>query len=69
MKTIWIASWKWDGDFGICGAYTTSQNAINDIQAHFFEPEEMVESIEEYDITTIMYTNMATYYIELHAIE
>ena len=67
---IWIAIWEWDGDVGICGAYTTSQDAIDDIQQHFFEQEEEVEYIEEYDeITTIVYTNVATYRIELHSIK
>lgn len=66
---IWVAIWEWGEDIGICGAYATCQNAIDDITNNFLELDERVENIVQDEMNAIVYTNLAKYRIERHLIK
>lgn len=68
--TVFVLSCEWSGEFQTLGVYNTIFNLLETLPRQHFEEGERIEDFAAVDGQhSVVYTNMATYYIDEHIVE
>lgn len=68
--TVFVLSCLVEGEFGVLGVYNTIFSLLETLPRQHFEEGEHIEDFAAVDGQhSVIYTNMATYYIDEHIVE